>query len=57
MWKYLNSVQEPFDGEIDQVLDNIPDMILKRDEMELEVWCKNENDKIGFVGVTRPVLW
>ena len=53
MWKFLNY---PIitDGNVEQVNENISDRVLNRHEMELEIWSKEE---LGFVGVTRPVLW
>ena len=45
------------DGESENVQENIPNMVLKRNEMELEVWSKDDDQTKSFVGVTRPVLW
>ena len=44
------------DGDAESVIETLPDMLPNRDEMELEVWCKDKNEN-SFVAVTRPVFW
>lgn len=60
VWKYLHEKDEKeIEGSAEspqQIYDNIADMVLERDEMELQVWCQDEKTS-NFVGVTRPVLW
>ncbi len=40
VWKYLHEKDEKeTEGGAEQTYDNIEEMVLERDEMELQVWC------------------
>ena len=53
VWKFLNHPVIT-DGNVEQVNENIANKVVQREEMELEIWSK---DELGFVAVTRPLLW